>query len=112
MVLASSAAKTAIDVIIGIVVASWALMFALFIGMALVVTVTRGRRLRRGPRSAVTAMADPQLPAALARLRAGDPRFDERLLLEQAQMACLVIFAATSTGDEDLLKRIDRKSVV
>ena len=96
------------------VFASWALMFLLLIGMLVTVTVLRGRRQRQGqggePAKATAAAADPQLPARLSELRSADPRFDEQLLLDVAQVACLLMFAAQSTGDEQALRRLTAPS--
>jgi hypothetical protein len=89
---------------------SWVLMFVVLFGMLIAVTVLRGRRQRQGqdggPPAATAAPADPLLPARLAELRSADPRFDEQLLLDVAQAACLLMFAAQSTGDEGALRRL------
>jgi hypothetical protein len=42
----------------------------------------------------------------LGELRRSDPHFDPELLLEAAQIACLVIFAAQSTGDEQVIRHL------
>jgi hypothetical protein len=54
----------------------------------------------------VLAHADPRLPAQLAEMRRADPHFDEQLLRDAAQMACLIIFAAMTTGDEQAIRRL------
>ena len=89
---------------------SWVLMFVVLFGMLIAVTALRGRRQRQGqdgePPAPAADPADPLLPARLAELRAADPRFDEQLLLDVAQAACLLMFAAQSTGDEEALRRL------
>jgi hypothetical protein len=105
VVLAGSAVKSGFGVVVLIVIASWALLFAVLFGMLIYVTVLRGRRLRRkrvAPGPAVSA--DPNLPAVLAQARHADPYFDEQLLLDASQLICLVIFAAISTGDEEAIR--------
>jgi hypothetical protein len=105
VVLAGSAVKSGFGVVVLIVIASWALLFAVLFGMLIYVTVLRGRRLRRkqvapGP----VISADPNLPAVLAQARHADPYFDEQLLLDASQLICLVMFAAISTGDEEAIR--------
>ena len=105
MVLAGSAAKSAVGVVVLIVIAGWALLFAVLFGLLIYVTVLRGRRQSRkrvapGP----VVSADPNLPAVLAQARHADPYFDEQLLLDASQLICLVMFAAISTGDEEALR--------
>jgi hypothetical protein len=89
---------------------SWVLLFVLMIGALIAVTLMRGRRerQRRSPGAAPASgpSAAPLLPARLAQLRSADPRFDEQLLLEVAAMACLLMFAAQSTGDERAIRRL------
>jgi hypothetical protein len=105
---AASAARTVAGIIELVIFASWGLFFAVMIGMLVTVVLLRGAReramLRRG--ASVPAGPDPRLPAQLAEIRRGDPAFDEQLLLEAAQMACLLMFAATSTGDEEPVRHI------
>ena len=103
-VLAANAAETAFGVIELIIFASWALLFAVLIGALIYVTVLRGRKERRRARTPPVAHADPHLPARLAEMRRADPHFDEQLLRDAAQMACLVIFAAMATGDEQAVR--------
>lgn len=107
--LASSAVGTAFAIIWGIVIVSWIVMFAVMIGILIIVTLMRGRRARQRqsqntPEPAV--VADPRLPQLLDEVRRADPDFDEQLLLEAAQMACMVMFAATSTGDEQAMRQM------
>jgi hypothetical protein len=103
-VLAGSAAGTAFGIVIAVVIASWALLFAVMIGALVMVTVMRGRRARKHQAARVAVAADPNLPARLAEVRRADPHFDEQMLLEAAQMACLVMFAAMSDGDEQAIR--------
>jgi hypothetical protein len=105
----ASAVGTAFGYAALVVMASWALMFVALIGMLVAVTVMRGRRLRAvggEPPVAAVTVASPLLPVLLAKLRSADPRFDEQLLLDVAQTACLLMFAAQSTGDEQALRRL------
>jgi hypothetical protein len=104
---AGNAGKSVFGVLVLVVIASWALMFAVLFGMMIYVTVLRGRRQRRkraAPAPAVSA--DPNLPAVLAQARHADPYFDEQLLLDASQLICLVIFAAISTGDEEAIRHL------
>ena len=107
VVVEASAAKTAAGVVVLIVIASWALLFAVLFGLLIYVTVLRGRRQSRkrvAPGPAVSA--DPNLPAILAQARQADRYFDEQLLLDASQLICLVMFAAISTGDEEAIRRL------
>ena len=106
-VLAASGVRVAFAVIELVIFASWALLFAVLIGMLVYLTVLRGRRERRRLRTPpVVTHADPRLPAQLGEMRRADPHFDEQLLRDAAQMACLVIFAAMATGDEQAIRRL------
>ena len=99
--------RVAFAVIELVIFASWALLFAVLIGMLVYITVLRGRRERRRLRTpAVVTHADPSLPARLAEMRRSDPHFDEQLLRDAAQMACLIIFSAMATGDEQAIRRL------
>lgn len=110
-VLAGSAAGTVFGVIILVVIASWALLFAVLIGTLIAVTVLRGRfQRRRRAAPPVAAAADPYLPARLAEVRRADPHFDEHLLLEAAQVACLVMFAAMADGDQQVIRYLTAPS--
>jgi hypothetical protein len=109
----ASTVGTALSIAGAVIFASWVLLFALLFGVLIVVTLLRGRRQRQeqsGEPARVTAAVDPLLPARLAQLRSADPRFDEQLLLEVAQAACLLMFAAQSTGDEQALRRLAASS--
>lgn len=106
----ASAVGTAFGIAALVVMASWALMFVVLFGMLIAITLLRGRRQRQGqggePVPSAAAPADPRLPARLAELRSVDPRFDEQLLLDAAQVASLLLFAAQSTGDEQALRQL------
>jgi len=105
MVLAGSAARSAVGVVVLIVIAGWALMFAVLFGLLIYVTVLRGRRQgRRRVAAGPAVSADPNLAAVLAQARHADPYFDEQLLLDASQLICLVMFAAISTGDEEAVR--------
>ena len=96
-----------LGIVVLVVIAGWALMFAVLFGLLIYVTVLRGRRQSRkrvAPGPAVSA--DPNLPAVLAQARHADPYFDEQLLLDASQLICLVMFAAISTGDEEAVRRL------
>jgi hypothetical protein len=88
-----------------VVIASWALLFVVLIGALVYVTLLRGRKQRR-PRTPKAPQADPHLTARVAEVRFTDPHFDEQLLSEAAQMACLVAFAAIATGDEEAIRAL------
>ena len=96
---------TAFALIELIVFASWALMFAVSSAFLVTVTVMRRRRLPLATTPPAPS-ADPRLPALLAELRRSDPHFDPELLLEAAQMVCLVLFAAPSTGDDQVIRHL------
>jgi hypothetical protein len=104
--LAANPVGVAFGIIWLIVIASWALMFAVLIGVLITVTVLRGSRERKRRAAPAAPAADPDLPARLAEIRRADPHFDEQLLLEAAQMACLVAFAMMATGDEQLIRHM------
>jgi hypothetical protein len=108
---AGNAARSAVGVLVLVIIAGWALMFAVLFGMLIYVTVLRGRRQsrkREAPGPVVSA--DPNLPAVLAQARHADLYFDEQLLLDASQLICLVIFAAMSTGDEEAIRYLAARS--
>lgn len=106
-VLAASGVRVAFAVLELAIFASWALLFAVMIGMLMYLTVLRGRRERRRLRTPpAVSHADPHLPARLAEMRRADPHFDDQLLRDAARMACLIIFAAMATGDEQAIRRL------
>ncbi len=105
--LAAGAAGAAFGVLVLVVIAGWALLFAVLFGLLISVTVLRGRRQRRKQVTPGPAVrADPNLPAVLAQARQADPYFDQQLLLDASQLICLVMFAAISTGDEEAIRHL------
>ena len=105
--LAAGAAGAAFGVLALVVIAGWALLFAVLFGLLISVTVLRGRRQRREQVTPGPAVrADPNLPAVLAQARQADPYFDQQLLLDASQLICLVMFAAISTGDEEAIRHL------
>jgi hypothetical protein len=104
---AESATGSALGILVLVIIAGWALMFAVLFGLLIYLTALRGRRQRRtavNPRPAVAA--DPNLPAILAQARQADPYFDEQLLLDASRLICLILFAAISTGDEEAIRHL------
>jgi hypothetical protein len=119
--IASGTAHTAIsigfEIAVLVVVGSWVLLFAVLLLFYLALVIAhRGRRpsvpssaavprapAARGPRAG-------SLPAGMDALRRADPHFDEQLLLDAAQTALLLMFAATATGDEAPLSRVVTRS--
>jgi hypothetical protein len=113
VIAAAGAAKPGIPVVgyIGLVIIlSWALLFGVLLAYAAVVFTARGRAQRRrlSHRAAMPRRASQ--PAALDALRRADPGFDEQLLLDAAQTATMLVFAATSTGDETPISRLVTES--
>ena len=108
---AGNAARSALGVLVLVVIAGWALLFAVLFGLLIYLTVLRGRRQSRGQTAPAPAVsASPDLPADLARARHDDPHFDEQLLLDASQLICLVMFAAMSTGDEEAIRHLAAQS--
>jgi hypothetical protein len=104
---AESATGSALGVLVLVVIAAWALMFAVLFGMLIYLTVLRGGRQRRTPvKPGPAVAADPNLPAILAQARQADPYFDEQLLLDASRLICLILFAAISTGDEEAIRHL------
>jgi hypothetical protein len=97
---------TALGIVWLIVVVSWIVLFVVLAGLVAVMVVSRGRSRRRRVKAAGAAPKDSGMGARLDALRRADPDFDERLLLEAAQMANLLVFAATSTGDDAALSHL------
>ena len=105
---------TALGIVEIIVVGSWVLLFVVLLGLLAVTITLRGRGQRRralaaqrpGARSGAVAARAATHPAELATLRRADPNFDEQLLLDAALTATLLMFAATSTGDDGPLSRL------
>jgi hypothetical protein len=107
------------------ILASWALLIALLIGLLLLVMTSRilalkGRQRRAAraarkspgttgaavPISAGPAAVSPGLLAGLAEIRRADPRFDNRLLLDAAQLTCMFMAAAMATGNDAPLRQV------
>jgi hypothetical protein len=104
---AGNAVRSVAGVLVLVVIASWALLFAVLFGLLIYVTLLRGRRQgRKRTDPAPGVSADPNLPAVLAQARHADPYFDEQLLLDASQLICLVVFAAISTGDEEAIRHL------
>jgi hypothetical protein len=104
---AQSATGSALEVLVLVIIAAWALMFAVLFGILIYVTLLRGRRQRRQrvePGPAVAA--DPRLPVIVAQARQADPHFDEQLLLDASRLICLILFAAMTTGDEEAVRHL------
>lgn len=94
-----------------VVIAGWALMFAVLSGMLIHLTVLRGRRRSRKLTEPAPAFsAGPDLPAVPAQARHDDPYFGEQLLLDASQLICLVIFAAMPAGDEEAIRYLAAQS--
>ena len=89
-----------------IAVVGWILLFAtLLIYMAVVIT-SRRRTQRRRDAAPRVAMRAGTVPPGLDAMRRADPSFDEQLLLDAALTVTLLMFAATSTGDEAPIRRV------
>ena len=104
----ANAGLTAIGIIEIVVFGSWVLFFAvLLIFMAVVLTSrSQNRRRRRGRRTVAASPRAGRPPAGVLALRNGDPGFDEQLLLDAAQTAMLLVFAAVTTGDVAPISRL------
>lgn len=83
-----------------IAVVSWAVLFAVLLGFFVILIVSRNRAQRRRATAPPAAPYDGAVRSQLDALRRADPDFDEQLLLEAAQTAALLIFAAVSAGDD------------
>jgi hypothetical protein len=118
---------TVIAIVLDVILASWALLLAVLIGLLLLVMTSRivalrGRQRRaaraagKGPAGIATgaavsipdgpAAASPGLLAGLAEIRRTDPRFDSRLLLDAGQLTCLFMAAAMATGNDAPLRQV------
>jgi hypothetical protein len=97
-----------------VVVIGWALMFAVLLGLVVFNVVNHGRGRRRRAAARLAAGAQPSRAAAhppeLAALRRADPHFDEQLLLDAAQTATMLLFAASSIGDDAPIRRLTTDS--
>jgi hypothetical protein len=115
--MASSAVHTAFSIAVLVVILSWAVLFAvMLVFYAAVVIARKGRgpsapRRAAAPRAVVARGPDAgRPPAGLDSLRLADRHFDEQLLLDAAQTATLLMFAATATGDEAPISRVVTES--
>jgi hypothetical protein len=112
MLAAGGAAKAGLSVlgiIELIVIASWILLFAVMLIYLAVLLASRRRGQRRAPAAKPVNPASRRSavrPAGLDVLRRADPHFDEQMLLDAAQTAALLVFAALSTGDEAPIRRL------
>jgi hypothetical protein len=114
---APHAVQTAISIAALVVVLSWVLLFAVLLVLYVAIVTTRSRRVRSvareaaAPRAVVARRPDAgRHPDGLDALRRADPHFDEQLLLDAAQTATLLMFAATATGDEGPISRVVTES--
>jgi hypothetical protein len=98
---------SALSIAVLVVIASWIALFAVLLLYAAVIFARRGRTQRQaGPLARPAGLRSGRLPAGLTALRGEDPGFDEQLLLDAAQTAVLLVFAATTTGDVAPLSRL------
>jgi hypothetical protein len=88
------------------VLAAWVLTFVVLLTYLAVVVIARGSAERRSSAARPGRPRTGLLPAGLRALREADPDFDEQVLLDAAQTATLLVFAAVSTGDETPLSRL------
>jgi len=116
--LAASTAHTALSIAVLVVILSWVALFAVL--LLFYVAVVIARKGRRPPARSAAARSEPaaprgavapgpragRAPAGLEALRQADGHFDEQLLLDAAQTATLLMYVATSTGDEAPLARV------
>jgi hypothetical protein len=101
----------ALGYVLLVIILSWALLFAVLLAYAAVLFTARGNGQRRRQASRGAAMPRrASQPAGLDALRRADPGFDEQLLLDAAQTATMLVFAATSTGDEAPISRLVTES--
>ncbi len=102
-----------VDIFLLVFVGGAALLVGLMFGVAAIGVIRRRASQRRSLATLAARPAGPQdsrVAAGLAALRRADPDFDEQLLLEAAQTASLLIFAAMSKGEEALLRILAQKS--
>jgi hypothetical protein len=99
-------AVSAFGIAEAVVLASWVLLFVVLIGYLAVVITVRARSQRRALTAIPVRPRAGTPPAGLDALCRVDPNFDEQLLLEAAQTAILLVFAATSTGDDAAIRRV------
>src|ERR1700733_15894570 len=88
-------------IVVLVVIGTWILLLAVLLIYAAVV-YSRRDRVQRQRRVLPRSPARPRsgrLPAGVTALRDSDPAFDEQLLLDAAQTATFLVFAAMTTGD-------------
>jgi hypothetical protein len=115
--LAASTAHTALSIAVLVVVLGWAALFAVLLVFYVAVVMARKAR-RPSARSAPAVPRTPvarstgggRAPAGLDALRQADRHFDEQLLLDAAQTATMLMYAATATGDEAPIARVTTES--
>jgi hypothetical protein len=98
---AQKAGTSLLGIVVLVIIAAWVLLLAVLLIYAAVVFTRRGqvqRQRQASPRSPVRPRAG-RLPAGVTSLRQADPAFDEQLLLDAAQTATFLVFAAMTTGD-------------
>jgi hypothetical protein len=103
---ASSAAGVAFSVAVLVVVLSWLALIAVMIGFYAFVVLARKRPVPAALGAVVTRRPGGVHLPGLDALRRADPSFDAQLLLDAAQTAMLLMFVATSTGDEAPISRV------
>jgi hypothetical protein len=92
-----------------ILLIGWLAMFAILLGLLVLNILTRGRSQRRRAAAGLVATDPPQRvasPPDLTALRRADPSFDEQLLLDATLTASMLMFAASSTGQDAPIKRL------
>jgi hypothetical protein len=98
---AQKAGASLLGIVVLVVVAAWVLLLAVLVIYAAVVFTRRGQ-VQRQRQALPRAPARPRSgrsPAGVTALRDADPAFDEQLLLDAAQTATFLVFAAMTTGD-------------
>lgn len=115
--LAASTAHTALSIAVLVVVLGWVALFAVL--LVFYVAIVMARKGRRPAARSAAASPRPvvarrpvagRTPTGLDALRQADHHFDDQLLLDAAQTATLLMYVATSTGDEAPLSRVATKS--
>jgi hypothetical protein len=98
---AQKAGASLLGIVVLVVIAAWVLLLAVLVIYAAVVFTRRGQ-VQRQRQALPRAPARPRSgrsPAGVTALRDADPAFDEQLLLDAAQTATFLVFAAMTTGD-------------
>ncbi len=115
--IAADPVHVAISIAVLVVILGWVALLAVLLLYYAVVIVARKGSVRsvvsapglRGSAGARRPGSGPPL-ASLDQLRRADPRFDPQLLLDAAQTAAMLMFVATSTGDEAPISRVTTES--